>query len=791
MYSRSNIRQSVQTNLGTVIGEYHAATGANAPPVDSIIEYLRHIAQTYDNEYSRAEKRFWRGPFFACSTTQHTYHRVDLLDLVDELFATNEGELTRPAIVLLSEPGVGNTSALLYVADRIAETTLSKVEQLQGEHEEKRNWIPAGSLIPLYIRLAELHPSQFFLTLVQAAFNREAPKPITLDETHMLLKEYDCLLLLDELEMVTNLGNAEGLQLTRQFIDLYASERFIFSCRESSYSYQLGQLETYKIDKLTKREVDKLLQEVEEDFDDLDKVALRTFGRNRSMLEIYLERKKKGSDSVLEMQLGAKSRAAMQHEMIRSVLAAADRDMASDELLEDILEQVGYRMHVDRTLRYSETQLIELIRRHLDAWGERRTTVRKILRAFQHTGIMKREDQRLWRFHIRPTQAYFAAAAMAHDPEKTQVMLAEVSAPWWRETLEVFMGLTADPNDLIFSIIDRDPMTAANCIRNSSQPINQLTINAIIDALLEQLKYTPSEVRAEIIRVMGRECRPPAGVLWYLLYRETDSNVILATARTLAHHGYHSKIDKRRYQVDVKDESDVPDVMQEVIRLWRECNTIELEDEKQFAAEEKFLEILDQPARSKKAQLIKGVAAMALGAIGTKRGQEQLVQQLMVERSDFASWLIVDALTQIRRQDLRSDVMRLYKRGKRQQLFAVYLLGWVGHWRGQTDNSCTARSTIEILEKSLNHEIAKMRGYAAQSLGMLGLAGSATLLEESLKLKNELDPWVLRKVIKALGKAGSLNSLPVLELNLWDESAVIRRRTREAIAEIERRFELV
>jgi len=134
---------------------------------------------------------------------------------------------------------------------------------------------------------------------------------------------------------------------------------------------------------------------------------------------------------------------------------------------------------------------------------------------------------------------------------------------------------------------------------------------------------------------------------------------------------------------------------------------------------------------------------------------------------------------------LHDKKQRSSKRCLRQRLHAIHLLGMV---------DCRQSRTAEILFAALHDKHGTIRGYAARSIGRLGLIEAQEHIEARLLKSRQSTPeqneWVIRRLIEALGKVGSRESIDVLEPYIIHEKTRIRRRTREAIAEIERRFDL-
>jgi hypothetical protein len=192
------------------------------------------------------------------------------------------------------------------------------------------------------------------------------------------------------------------------------------------------------------------------------------------------------------------------------------------------------------------------------------------------------------------------------------------------------------------------------------------------------------------------------------------------------------------------------------------------------------------------------VTALALGHIGIDDSRRQVRATLLSELCQprlkpFLAWCITDALAQIKHADVEQAALDLYQRYRRSrgamgQLHcanAVYLLGEVGG---------RFHETVKTLFEALEHPHPEVRGHAAQSIGKLGLLAARERLEMRLESsdpqRREQENWVLRRIVEALGKVGTLESIQVLEPYLRHEQTRTRSRVREAIAEIRRRYEM-
>lgn len=830
-------------------------------------------------------KRLWEVPFYV-----HPLGRKHIRQRLDNLIYTHfdpsySGNLLCPAISILADPGVGKTPALYYLLAKVAERSLSLViefsepsfkglrdkisedilemltplenkkfigvknfldaieEQVGEKHSDRcktlilehvlssnqkvafetNEYLP---FIPLFIPLAQLRPGQDFLSLVRAAFNRYSWDNITENETHMLLKKYDCLLLLDDLDKVAFGQYRRGIQVVQQFLDTYPQEHYVITCRTSGYHDQFGPLDTFMLARLTQAEIQDVLGE---HYDEKMSRSLQQLAGNRAMLEIII----RGQDT-REMIW---SRGRIAQRMVHIQLGLEEQENAATEvdleMIERLLEHLAYRMYSERTYRYSEKQLMEFIIAYLDEWHEPYTW-RQIIKVLRQTGIMRREERRQWRFNNRTTHAYFVAAMIIQEPALIQTLLDNVSDFWWHEALEMLIGLIDDPSGLLFELIDRDPLLTAYCLQFVGQPIdNQTIINAIIDALIERMRHERAFGRERLVKLLIEiGYSPSEDVLWHLLYQEQKSLVILALARALVEHPNLNEAKIRRKRITEGKEQKIDNIrkLKEIIEWWQEYAKIESDDEQKVKdseqkakdderkaqIEEKLISRMGQSQKTQEAILESSLAAIALGFLGEDNARKALLKQFKKSRQDtFMAWCVVEALTQIRHPEVERAAIELYNRSKRRKarvqktvqtdqeqtqkqvkkcaqkqaqeqcIRAIYLLGAVG--RG-------TEATRDILYKALNDSDADIKGYAARSIGRLGLIGAREKLEEQLKrLENRRkeSPWILRRIVEALGEVGNLDSLAVLEPYLRHEQHRTRNRVREAIAKIQQRYEVM
>ncbi|MEM7031040.1 MAG: hypothetical protein AAF629_15850, partial [Chloroflexota bacterium] len=183
-------------------------------------------------------------------------------------------------------------------------------------------------------------------------------------------------------------------------------------------------------------------------------------------------------------------------------------------------------------------------------------------------------------------------------------------------------------------------------------------------------------------------------------------------------------------------------------------------------------------------------AAIALVFIGTDRAREILLHLFQEKRTPFLLWCVVEGLAQIKHDSVFQLAERLYKHSSVKRIYALYLLGTSG-----VMGEPHYKAAIKILQGALNHTDLNVRGYAGRAISYLRIAYSPfqRLLEEHLRdaAYNPEEQWVQRRYIEALGHVGTPDVIPTLELYLRSIERRTRQRTREAIAEIKRRHQLI
>jgi HEAT repeat protein len=196
---------------------------------------------------------------------------------------------------------------------------------------------------------------------------------------------------------------------------------------------------------------------------------------------------------------------------------------------------------------------------------------------------------------------------------------------------------------------------------------------------------------------------------------------------------------------------------------------------------DKLVAILRKRTNSSKRR---GLAAIGLGFSDTPDARDALVEVMTNEKSDdFVAWCAVEALTQSSHPevfDCAASLVRTKEHGRKQLSFvrvrAVYLLGWVGK-NAEAEN---------LLREALRDRNCFVRGYAVEATARLDMVGARKEIERILQ--EDTEPFVLRKAAEALGKIGTLESIPILEQHLYKGQAGNRWAVRQAVAEIQIRY---
>lgn len=766
---------------GQIIGAYFAAPEVKAPDPKEIIAYLKKIverAQNYEQAADEIEKQFLKLPFHVRSSDQVGGMREDLEAALKRLFAEACSLDRIQRVVLLAEPGVGRTQAFYMVLRSVAEQSMQAFQTLMGG-DLTENEAPTGAeclgemLVPIYLTLSNLRSGQPLISLVRAAYNLYAPVEINLEQADRLLVQYDCLIMLDDMDELTFDG---GVEAVREFMQSYARERYAISCRISSYHGQLGLVDKLILDELTNDEVQSVLGV--ERYNSLNE-QVRQLARNRAMLSQIIAMRE---DSSLPQSKGA-----LVQQMNKEKLGFNEQDQdklsLDPEMAEALLEKLGYAMQLDGALSFSEQRLMQEVLSFLDAWHEP-ANWRSVCRKLREMGMLTRRDDRRWTFCNRTTQSYFAASNVIFDHSRLDPILARASDFWWRETLEILAGLLQEPSDLIYKLVDENAVVAAHCLTLTGKKVKQSVSDMLVDALIEQMRVGTLAEREEVIMLLGQSGHPRVeGVLLKELLQESICRLVLVTVQSLwvlAHSDVPKSIDK--IEANLKAEQQVRR-MQALIDLWHAYGSADPAG--QADIEERLISVL-RAKEGERVERVRGISAIVLGFLGTDKARETLLDVWQESSTpDALASCVAESLTQIKYPEVEAAAMKMYisrRRGdswQQRRVRAVYLLGWVG----------SSPETVETLFQALNHDSADIRANAAQSIGRLEPQAACQNLEKRLTV--EQDTRVLPALIEALEVVGTQETLPMLEGYLSNPSTQTRQAARRAIAAIQARDQFI
>jgi hypothetical protein len=445
---------------------------------------------------------------------------------------------------------------------------------------------------------------------------------------------------------------------------------------------------------------------------------------------------------------------------------------------EGLLETLAIGLRRARALNYSQRELALVVSRYLEDW-RLKSEWGEVVQWLVDANLLKwDETEQGCGFADRKIEDYFAAAALAHDPGALKAVLAEVSDYWWRDVFEILVGLVSDPQALLLELVDRDALVAANCLPFTASAVGEAVGDAVIDALVEQMGRETSSRRKFIVERLAESSHPraPEAVIM-ALKREWSSAVVLPATRAL--------------------------------RAWYEDNPCAIEEAEnsvrlQLASKGQYISRLitqfepnaspDTVAtlarrvnHSKQPALMRGIAAIGLGLIGTPEARTALLGTLADKTlDDFVAWCAVEGLTVFRGDAAQPILDRLKEllnspdyckpAWSQERARWVYLLRWVGH----------GDETGKLLLQALRDPAPVVRGRALEAMAQMDRVDARESIE--LLLVTDPHPFVQRKAADALGQIGTLDSLPILERCLKQERPAARLAFRHGIDAIKKRY---
>lgn len=788
---------------------YFSSPEAKPPRLATVAAYLEG-AKVFPPPPRPVLEKFAGLPFQARRPGESRQDGHDLDELAQELFA-HDRELGRiQRVVVLAEAGTGKTPALFYLRSEVATRSLADNEAYlaekltDGEEEtaaedDDGGALPPDSLVlPLFIDLARLNGGLSLHALVRDAFNAYMDpaaglEKLCLEQAPVFLDRYRCLFLMDGLDEVISARHQAGLHLVYHFMEQHPDSQYVITSRTASYREQLGAIDTIYLNDL--REEDAVAVLGREQYERLSS-SLQQLARNRSMLELILTME----DEAVQLQ----NKGQLLRRLNRRRLAESGAKAALNaEVAQGLLEHLAADMHRNHVLFLEEEALMERVSRYLEQWNESqqwRPAVNALRNDYE---LLERDSQRRWQFSNRTTQAYYAAEAILAEPGRLGVVLTELSDYWWREMLEILVGLVPEPTVLFFELIDRDALVAANSVQYAGRELDARVVDAVIDALVERMGQESSARRKFIVERIGESPHPRAPeALFMALHREDSSMVVKAIARALwgrARRGAESAkaVDRRLGELET--------VEQEVLRYAQRTGRPAIgalrayaqsraeSEAEQTAGKEALIACMNDVDESR---LCRGLAAVYLGQFAAENVCDEEARQALLdlfvdpETDDFIAWCATEALTACVHEEVEEKAVALFTEDayrkpewRRHRARAVYLLGWVS---GKA-------KTGTLVQEGLDDENMFVRGYAVESMARLDLPNARTLIEKRLDPEAddpETNPEVMRKMAEALAQIGTMASISILQRHLRHERTRTRHMMRRAIAEIRQRYSM-
>lgn len=818
-----------QANIGVMHGAigqlgdnyYYSDSERQLPPptLAWMVAYLANLPEAVDAEKANAVAladgvepeallRLWQQAFHAHAPG--TSAPEPLEEAVGQGFAWSRSLGRIERVVILADTGMGKTPALKHLQDWQRQRSLARYRELREEGVTAEQIAEDEEfVVPVLVNLAFLGENNSLTALLADALNETLPadaaaaagedaEPVSARQIPAFLRTYHTLLLLDGLDFLISNRESSGLAQIRHFMELYRREQqhYVLTCRTTSYREQLGTAATLVLDDLSESQVREVLQG---GYNQLNR-SLQELVRNRAMLNLVLEMKgaekepEKTQIRISQLQ----NKGHLLSWQMDNQLAAAEplADEPPLPLLERTLEQLAYAMHRDHTFHFSEQQVMELIHNHLTRWRE---TVqwRAVLDTLVRRGMLAADERNRWHFCRPRDQAFWAARAIHSRPERVHLLLEEANDYWWREALDILVGLIPDPTAFYFALMDRHPLAAATSIQYAGPAAAGRVTDAVIDVLVEAMGRESSYRRKQIVERLAESHHPQAPEAMFLaLHQEWSSLPLQALALALA----------AKAQAEAEPEAFLEKAETAALRRVRDQSAPVAHIIARYtgvlrapagersatkaAVREAMQEWLDDRRQPAKAR---GVAAIYLGQLAAGAGEaawEPLLRTFRQANVDNpVAWCVVQALTEcprayVEKAAVRLSTHRTYRQEKWQQrrARAVYLLGWIS----------SPEDAEEVLEEALRDSNPLVRGFAVDALTRLNHPDARERIHALMTHRTapESDPDVLRRMAEALGQIGTVESIPYLQTFLLHERAQTRRAIQKAIADIRQRYGL-
>ena len=768
---------------------------------DPIETYLRIASQgiQFSRSVNRKMEVLWNEPFEGHILGRTSIQRQDLRKLIPMVFTMSTTQRYQRA-VMLGSTGQGKTVALQWL--RTAEAFLSMEKRRASDNKPNSGGADTQTrfTIPIYLSLNDLCTGVSLDDLVLKSVNDllEQAGAGKINEKQLEKWVGDqstaILFLIDDLEALITWRFGVGLNALTDFMSdkRFSDQQFLIACRSSSYQGQLGAVTMIELEDLSEEQVQRVMgPEYKEMNPQMRKIAC-----NRSMLRLILEAQ--GQKLYSKGQL-------TQWWVEKSLELQGDRvDNIDTYLAKSLLEELAYEMRSTHTHIYTEEQISVLVNNYLNASHELYNW-RDVLYILRNIGALERDPvQRMYSFVNRTFADYFSAAAVLRSPNRRQHVLDTVSDYWWRDTLEVLVGLEPKPDDLLYELIDRDVLVAAHCIDYAAIRPNSPVFSALIDGLVEYMDHESSARRKRMVeRINDHNHERVPEVLLRRLHREWSSTVILSIVQGLER-------SKRRFSAErlVATENTVREtITQDSVSFepWL-CISIPSQEgsPEQLAAErDGYIAIMQHMMENQDfAPRVRGMAAISLGLTH----EEQVIPPLLERirdpaEDDLVAWCASEALTEFQNNSLYLTVCGICEAAAFQEMPRhlarfIYLLRWNITYAedapAEAGAGCGPDASWQLLLNALRDPHPIVRGSAVITIACLGFRDSCQEIQNLLR--HEREPFVLGRIAEALAQVGTPESIKLLESKMKDGTAqeyqTVRSAFRSAIKEIQERYGL-
>ena len=513
-------------------------------PTEALTEVLTEAAKIRNSELAK----LWHEEFTAHLPGEASSSAIPLWALAQEVCARARRHGQPQRILLSAQAGQGKSGALHSLMCERARLSLRnyKAEQTLRVKKQGLRHAMRTFILPIFVDLGELPDSDLSIEeLISKSFNRalegalqeseidhDEADLITLGEVDLLLTEYSCFFLFDNLDALIAKGATAKVRMVRKFLSDHAQHQVVIACRPTHYQNQLGSLHTVLLNQLSDQQVLDILSPTT-----LRRIRKQThlliLARNRSHLRTIIELTDRRS---LVQNLVSKGHLLQLLEQQKLSQQFGDDDSSDfdQEAAEEVLERLALAMVDGNNGICTDTAARLLLKEFLDEW-EISYGWRNIMFALKKTGYIHRVGRRSWAFTDRKSEAYFVAAALLEAPHKIGAYLNTLIAPRWVEVLEIFIGLSKSPEELIEQLIrEKYVVVAAHCAQFSGQALESRTIKHLIAQLVESMKIEHGPRRAEIALQIG-ESREAAALpsLLKVMFNETRSVALQAIVKAV------------------------------------------------------------------------------------------------------------------------------------------------------------------------------------------------------------------------------------------------------------------